>query len=90
MKPDNTPRLYKYVGDGAGVPGLPYEITDAEAARTGVKELLSAAILNGNYAPAGMSAPTQDTTGSISLADGVDDAEATLAGKALAKRKKEG
>jgi hypothetical protein len=37
------------VGDGAGVPGLPHEIDEAEAKRSGVGDLLQAAIANGNY-----------------------------------------
>lgn len=41
---------YKYVGDGAGVPGLPHEITDAEAEELGVTDLLLAAVENGSYA----------------------------------------
>lgn len=44
-----TVRRYKYVGDGAGVPGLPHEIDEAEAKRSGVGDLLQAAIANGNY-----------------------------------------
>lgn len=40
---------YKYIGDGAGIPGLPHEISDEEAARDGLTELLKAAIENGKY-----------------------------------------
>ena len=40
---------YKFVGEGMGVPGLPHEITDEEAAELEVTELLVAAIENGNY-----------------------------------------
>jgi len=36
---------------GAGVPGLPHEITDEEAAELGVSDLLMAAIENGSYRP---------------------------------------
>lgn len=43
---------YKFVGEGMGIPGLPHEITDEEAERLGVTELLAAAIANGSYAPA--------------------------------------
>lgn len=42
---------YQYVGDGVGVPGLPHEIDDAEAAALGVTELLKQAVENGSYAP---------------------------------------
>lgn len=42
---------YQYVGDGAGVPGLPHVINDAEAAALGVTELLQQAVANGSYAP---------------------------------------
>lgn len=41
--------IYVYVGKGAGVPGLPHQISDREAERTGVGELLKAAIENGSY-----------------------------------------
>ena len=41
--------FYKYVGDGMGVPGLPHEISDDEAAALGVSEILDAAIKNGSY-----------------------------------------
>jgi len=40
---------YKFVGDGAGVPGLPHEISDEEAEALGVTELLKAALENGSY-----------------------------------------
>lgn len=42
-------KKYKYIGDGAGVIGLPHEITDEEAERDGLSELLAAAVENGNY-----------------------------------------
>ncbi len=42
---------YQYVGDGAGIIGLPHEISDEEAEQLGVGELLRAAIENGSYAP---------------------------------------
>lgn len=44
-----TVRRYRFVGDGAGVPGLPHEIDEGEAERSGVSDLLQAAIANGNY-----------------------------------------
>lgn len=34
---------------GAGVPGLPHEITEAQAAALGVSEILLTAIANGSY-----------------------------------------
>lgn len=43
---------YRYVGDGVGVPGLPHEISDDEAEKLGVKDLLDEAIANGSFAPA--------------------------------------
>lgn len=43
-------RRYRFIGEGAGVPGLPHEITDEEALQSGLSEVLQAAIANGNYA----------------------------------------
>lgn len=40
---------YKFIGEGAGVPGLPHEISDEEAESLGVTELLKAALENGSY-----------------------------------------
>lgn len=40
---------YQFVGEGDGVPGLPHVISDEEAARLGLGEMLRAAIENGNY-----------------------------------------
>lgn len=48
--------IYKYIGDGAGVPGLPHEISDEEAQGLGVTDLLKAALENGSYAEAPSSA----------------------------------
>ena len=42
-------KTYKYIGDGAGVPGLPHEITDEAAEVLGVSDLLDGAIKNGSY-----------------------------------------
>lgn len=42
-------KTYKYIGDGAGVPGLPHVITDVEAETLGVTKLLQEAIANGSY-----------------------------------------
>jgi hypothetical protein len=41
--------MYKFVGKGAGVPGLPHTVSRKEAKRRGVEEILNAAIKNGNY-----------------------------------------
>jgi hypothetical protein len=41
--------IYKFVGKGLGVPGLPHVLTESEAQRRGVLELLEAALANGNY-----------------------------------------
>lgn len=46
-KSDET--IYKYVGKGAGVPGLPHEVTYAQAKALGVLDILEEAIKNGNY-----------------------------------------
>lgn len=40
---------YLYVGNGAGVPGLPHRISDDEAAAQGLTELLEDALAAGNY-----------------------------------------
>lgn len=42
-------KRYHFIGEGAGVPGLPHELTDEEARGLGVEELLQAALANGNY-----------------------------------------
>lgn len=42
-------KKYKYIGEGAGVPGLPHEITEEQAQARGLSELLRAAIENGSY-----------------------------------------
>lgn len=45
-----TERVYIFdETKGAGVPGLPHEITEAQAAALGVSEILLAAIANGSY-----------------------------------------
>lgn len=43
------PLVYKFVGEGAGVPLLPHVITMEDAERLGVRHILEAAIQNGNY-----------------------------------------
>ncbi len=42
-------KIYKYVGDGLGVPGLPHQITEDEAKQLGISEILKDAIAAGNY-----------------------------------------
>lgn len=64
---------YKFVGDGAGVPGLPHEITDDEAEALGVTELLKAAVENGNYQPADEPKPAARVK--AKKAEGVNDVQ---------------
>jgi hypothetical protein len=49
---------YKYIGDGAGIAGLPHVVTDEEAAAAGVTGILTAALKNGSY----VSVETDDLT----------------------------
>lgn len=42
-------KKYIYVGGGDGIPGLPHQITDQEAAAEGLTELLNSAIESGAY-----------------------------------------
>lgn len=42
-------KTYQFIGQGRGVPGLPHTLTDADAIRLGVEDLLKAALDNGNY-----------------------------------------
>jgi len=44
-------KTYKYIGDGAGVPGLAHEITEVEAAQlsTELAQMLKDAIASGVY-----------------------------------------
>jgi len=42
-------KIYKYVGPGAGVIGLPNEVTREEAKRRGVEKTLDACIANRLY-----------------------------------------
>ena len=49
-KKNNSEVVYVFdTSKGAGVPGLPHEITEAQAAELGVSEILLAAIANGSY-----------------------------------------
>jgi hypothetical protein len=47
--PENT--IYRFCGNGLGVPGLPHEMTRAQAAELKVTEQLDAAIAAGVYQP---------------------------------------
>ncbi len=48
---NKKPVVYVFdISQGAGIPGLPHEITEAEAAELGVLDLLQEAIKNGSYA----------------------------------------
>lgn len=42
-------KTYIYVGGGDGIPGLPHQITDQQAAAEGLTELLNSAIDSGAY-----------------------------------------
>ena len=42
-------KTYHFVGNGAGVAGLPHRITRQEAQDRGVEKILDAALKNGNY-----------------------------------------
>lgn len=53
---------YKYIGDGAGIIGLPHEVTDEQAAEMGVSDILAAAIENGSYVAVETTPPTSGRT----------------------------
>lgn len=42
-------KRYRFIGDGAGVPGLPHELTEEDAHKLGVETLLMEALKNGAY-----------------------------------------
>lgn len=42
-------KRYRFVGEGAGVPGLPHELTEDEARALGVEMLLMEALKTGTY-----------------------------------------
>lgn len=42
-------KIYRFVGQGQGVPGLPHVVSYEGAEAMGVLEILEAAIENGNY-----------------------------------------
>lgn len=62
---------YKYVGDGAGVPGLPHEISEDEAKEAGIEHLLKVAIDAGVYVDVKTVAPATRVSG---VADGATKA----------------
>ena len=48
---DPAALYYRFCGGGTGIPGLPHEVTAAEAEELGLLDVLQAAIENGNYQP---------------------------------------
>lgn len=45
----SLPKIYRYAGDGEGIPGLPHVISATDAEELGLQELLSQAIKNKTY-----------------------------------------
>lgn len=43
-------KIYVFIGEGAGIPGLPHEVTKAEAAVRKVGDVLEEALKKGVYA----------------------------------------
>lgn len=41
--------VYKFIGEGAGVPGLPHVVSDEYAEKMGVADVLKAAVKAGVY-----------------------------------------
>jgi hypothetical protein len=41
--------IYRFCGNGLGIPGLPHEVTPAQAKELGLLAVLQAAVANGNY-----------------------------------------
>lgn len=54
------PRTFRYCGAGAGIPGLPHELTEDEARALGVRDVLDAALANGSYQEIGAAQPAQE------------------------------
>lgn len=52
----NISRQYRFCGDGAGIPGLPHEVTTMQAHELGLLDVLEAALKNGNYKPVDIAA----------------------------------
>jgi len=40
---------YRFCGEGQGIPGLPHELTAAQAEKMGMLKVLQGALENGNY-----------------------------------------
>jgi hypothetical protein len=53
-------KKYRFCGNGQCVPGLPQELSLAQAQEMKVGELLEAAIANGNYQPVEPESDTQE------------------------------
>jgi len=58
--PISPRQVFLFCGEGAGVPGLPHQVTLAEARERGVEEILIAAIQRGIYQPAKPAAEAVD------------------------------
>lgn len=43
--------VFRFCGNGQGIPGLPHEVTAVQAKELGLLDVLKAAIQNGNYRP---------------------------------------
>lgn len=52
-------KTYRYVGHGAGIPGLPQTLSEADAEALGVSELLAEAIAAGLYEETGADVATE-------------------------------
>lgn len=54
-------KIYKYIGDGAGIPGLPREISEAASASFNKEQLqaLKDALAAGQYKEIGADAPAK-------------------------------
>lgn len=48
-KTQQKPDVYRYCGDGLGVPGLPHDLTREQATALGVLDQLEAALAAGVY-----------------------------------------
>jgi hypothetical protein len=82
--------MLKYIGNGSFIPDLNGEpvpardLTDAEVAHFGEMVLLASGLYTRELTSG---ATTGSSAGTIDLRDGVNEQEATLAGKALAARR---
>jgi hypothetical protein len=79
--------MLRFIGDGSqwfnGVPAR--DLTAEEAAQYPVAELVA----SGLYVVDGETTTSAPESGAIDLRDGVSESEASLAGKALARKRKE-